>query len=145
MADCQQCIVRQWRVRSRGFVLIAVLAVLAISLTLFGVWARGAVAQHRRSRFENVRLQAVRLAEAGIRRATAMHRADVAYKEEKWSIPVGVLDTKHAAEVRIQVAPNADNTMLQISATAEFPRGVVQRGQVTRQVEVPNPEPRETP
>jgi Tfp pilus assembly protein PilX len=145
MSNCRHVTVGRTCIASRGFVLIAVLAVLAISLTLFGVWARGAVAQHRRSQLENVRLQAVRLAEAGVRRAVAMRAADVTYQEEKWSVPTGVLDTKRSAEVRIQVAPNDDHTMLRFSATAEFPLGVVQRAQITRHVEIPNPEPRKTP
>jgi Tfp pilus assembly protein PilX len=129
----------------RGFVLVAVLVVFAVSLTLFGVWARSAVGQHRRSRVEQVRLQAVRLAESGIRRALVRKSADRNYTEEKWSVPPGVLDKASAAEVRIHVAPGGDNSKLRVAATAEFPLGVVQRAQITRQIEIPNPEPRETP
>jgi Tfp pilus assembly protein PilX len=129
----------------RGFVLVAVLVVFAISLTLFGVWARGAVGQHRRSRVEQVRLQAVRLAESGVRRAIARKSADGNYKEEKWPVPAGMLDNSRAAEVRIRVEPTGDNSKLRIAATAEFPLGAVQRAQITRQIEIPRPEPEETP
>ena len=129
----------------RGFVLVTVLVVFAISLTLFGVWARRAVGQHRRSRVEQVRLQAVRLAESGVRRAIARQAADRNYKEEQWSVPAGVLDNVRAAEVRIRVEPTGDNSKLRIAATAAFPLGVVQRAQITRKIEIPNPEPGETP
>jgi Tfp pilus assembly protein PilX len=145
MVSCQFVTDCPRRTKSRGFVLVAVLAVLAISLTLFGIWARGAVGQHRRSRIEQTRMQAVRLAEAGIRRALAMRVSDSSYNEETWTVPADVLDGEHAAEVRIRVAPKADNSWLHFSATAEFPLGVVHRAQITRRVEIPNPEPRETP
>src|SRR5687768_5893813 len=97
--------IRQNYTTPRGFVLVAVLVVFAISLTLFGVWARRAVGQHRRSRVEQVRLQAIRLAESGVRRAIVRQSADRNYKGEKWSVPPGVLDKARGAEVRIRVAP----------------------------------------
>jgi type II secretory pathway pseudopilin PulG len=128
----------------RGFVLVAVLVVFVVSLTLFGVWARRAVGQHRRSRIEQVRLQAVRLAESGVRRALARQALDGNYAEEKWAVPTGVLDQTRAAEVRIRVEPPGDNGKLRFTATAEFPLGVVQRAQITRQIEIPSPEPEET-
>jgi Tfp pilus assembly protein PilX len=131
--------------RPCGFVLVAVLVVFVISLTLFGVWARWAVGQHRRSRVEQVRLQAVRLAESGVRRALARQAIDDNYAEEKWAVPAGVLDKARAAEVRIRVEPTVDNARLRFTATAEFPLGVVQRAQITRQIEIPRPEPGETP
>jgi type II secretory pathway component PulK len=130
--------------RPRGVVLVAVLVVFVISLSLFGVWARRAVAQHRRSRVEQVRLQAVRLAESGVRRAIARQSVDNNYKEEKWNVPAGVLDEVRAGEVRIRIKTQNVGGDLHIAATAEFPLGAARRAQVTRQIKVFNPEPRGT-
>jgi Tfp pilus assembly protein PilX len=131
--------------RPSGFVLVAVLVVFVVSLTLFGVWARRAVGQHRRSRVEQVRLQAVRLAESGVRRALARQSVDLNYAQEKWAVPAGVLDKERPAEVRIRVEPAADNGKLRFTATAEFPAGIMQRAQVTRQIEITSPEREEMP
>jgi type II secretory pathway pseudopilin PulG len=131
--------------RPRGFVLVAVLVVFAVSLTLFGVWARAAVAQYRRARVQHVRLQATRLAEAGVRRAVAQYGLDRNYKEETWSVPAGVLDRSRAAEVRIRVAPSNEDRNLLFAATAEFPVNVLQRAQITKRIDLPISEPRETP
>ena len=87
----------------------------------------------------------MRLAESGVRRAIVRQSADLAYTEETWSVPAGVLDNVRAAEVRIRVVPTDDSSKLRIAATAEFPLLVVQRAQVTRQIEIPNPEQGETP
>jgi Tfp pilus assembly protein PilV len=121
-----------------GFVLVAVVVVLTISLALFGVWARAAVQQHRRSRNEQMRLQAVRLAEAGVRRAMARRAADPAYNGETWLVDGRELDSVHAAEVRIGLAQSADATALGFEATAEFPAGMAHRAQVTKRMEIPN-------
>jgi Tfp pilus assembly protein PilX len=130
--------------RPRGFVLVAVLVVFAVSLTLFGVWARAAVAQYRRARVQHVRLQATRLAEAGIRRGLARQRLERNYQEETWSVPARVMDPSRAAEVRIRIVPR-DDSSLRFAATAEFPVNVLQRAQITKQIELPISGPRETP
>ncbi len=87
----------------------------------------------------------MRLAESGVRRAIVRQSANRAYTEETWSVPAGVLDNVRAAEVRTRVVPTGDSSKLRIAATAEFPLGAVQRAQVTRQIELPNPEPGGTP
>jgi Tfp pilus assembly protein PilX len=122
----------------RGFVLVAVVVVLTISLALFGVWARAAVQQHRRSRNEALRLQAIRLAEAGLRRAMVRRAAESAYNGETWRVDGSELASVHAGEVRIRVEPSTDIAGLRFEATAEFPVGVAQRAQITKRMEIPN-------
>jgi hypothetical protein len=125
--------------RRRGIVLVAVVAVFAISLTLFGVWAQSAVRSQQRIRSQQFRVQAVRLAEAGVWRAIARRAADTSYKEELWHIPAEMLDKRSAAQVRIRVAPVNGAATIRFEATAEFPDGAVRRAQITRRVEIPSP------
>lgn len=122
-----------------GIVLIAVVALLAISLTLFGIWAQAAVRHQQRIRNQQYRVQAVRLAEAGVRRAVARRLADPQYETEVWRVPAEMLDKSHAAEVRIRVAAGGAAGTLQYEATAEFPAGAVRRAQITRRIETINP------
>jgi hypothetical protein len=107
-------------------------------VTLFGVWARSSIQLHQRMRNEQLRLQAVRLAEAGIRRALAMRTADASYNQERWQVPASDLNTTHTAAVRIRVTPGQDSPALTFEATAEFPAGAIHRAQVTRRIEIPN-------
>jgi type II secretory pathway pseudopilin PulG len=123
----------------RGIVLVAVVALIAISLTLFGVWAQSAVQQQKRFHLRQYRMQAVRLAEAGVRRAVARRLADVQFESETWRIPDEMLDNSNAAEVRIRVAAAGVSGALIYEATAEFPAGEVRRAQVTRRIETANP------
>jgi len=120
-----------------GFVLVAVVVVFTIGLALFGVWAQAAVAQHRQLRNEQLRLQAVRLAEAGVGRALARRVADPQYVEETWSVPANVLDGNRAAEVRIRIEPAPDASAWRVEATAEFPAGALRRAKITKQVYIP--------
>jgi type II secretory pathway pseudopilin PulG len=123
----------------RAIVLIAVVALFAISLTLFGVWAQAAVQQQKRFHNQKYRLQAVRLAEAGVRRAVARRLADEQYETEVWRVPAEMLDTSHAAEVRIRVTAGGAAGTLLYEATAEYPVGAVRRAQITRRIDTINP------
>jgi hypothetical protein len=123
----------------RGIALIAVVALFAISLTLFGVWAQAAVRHQQRIRNQQYRAQAVRLAEAGVRRAVARRLADRQYETEVWRVPSEMLDRSHAAEVRIRVAAGGASGAVLYEATAEYPAGAVRRAQITRRIETINP------
>jgi hypothetical protein len=123
----------------RGIALIAVVALFAISLTLFGVWAKAAVEQHARFHSHQYRVQTVRLAEAGVRRAVARRLADPQYETEVWRIPAELLATSHAAEVQIRVAQGSAAGTLLYEATAEYPDGVARRARITRRIETFNP------
>jgi type II secretory pathway component PulK len=125
--------------RKRGVVLIAVLVLLSVSLTLFGLWSQAAIREHNILATQQFRVQAGRLAEAGLQRALSMRATDTKYAEEVWSVPSSELDNIHAAEVRIRVATISGAGGIRYEATAEFPVGALHRAQITKSVEVPNP------
>jgi hypothetical protein len=125
----------------RGFVLVTVIAVMAISMALFGIWARAVVIEHRRLDVQQFRVQAVRLAEAGLRRAAAQRAALPQYESETWRVPAAELDQLHDAEVSIRVIPIADGKTLAIESTAQYPAGTDRRAQSTKRIEIPNPHP----
>jgi hypothetical protein len=127
--------------RKRGMVLIAVLVLLSVSLTLFGLWSRAAIREHSSLATQQFRVQATRLAEAGLQRALSMRATDAKYAEEAWSVPASELDNTHAAQVRIRVSPTSGVGDIRFEATAEFPVGALHRAQITKSVEIPNPVP----
>jgi hypothetical protein len=128
-------------VSRRGIVLVAVIAVFAISLMLFGLWARAAVQQQQQTRSQQYQVQVVRLAEAGVRRAIARRAANSQYAEEVWQVPAEMLDQINSAQVRIQVTAAEGADTINYEATAEFPAGAVRRAQITRRIETPRPVP----
>ena len=91
-------------------------------------------------RTEQWRIQAVRLAEAGVHRGLARRAADPTYNEETWRVTADELGTSHAAAVRIRIANDLEQSTLHCEATAEFPAGAIRRAQATRQIDVPIPE-----
>lgn len=124
---------------NRGFVLVAVVVLLALSMTIFGVWAKSAVQEHRWLDSEALRLEAGRLAEAGVARAIARRANDSQYANEVWKIPADELASHHAADVQIRITPSG--SALRVAATAEYPAGAVHRARITKQVEISNPAP----
>jgi hypothetical protein len=124
------------RGRRRGFILIIMIVLFAICATLFTLWARSAVHEQARLVGEGRRLQAERLAEAGIARAVARRAADPQYDGETWSISAADLDDLRAAEVQIHVTSADDATC--VEATAIHPLETERRAQVTRRLEIPN-------
>jgi Tfp pilus assembly protein PilX len=127
--------------RQRGFVLVAILVLLSVSLTLFGLWSRAVVREHSSLATQQFRLQAGELAEAGLKRAILQRAANVNFTEEVWSVPASELDNTHAAQVRIRVAPTSNSGAIRYEATAEYPVGNLHRVQITKSVEIPNPVP----
>src|SRR3954467_7214473 len=93
--------------RKRGIVLIAVLVVFAVSLTLFGLWSQAVVREHSRLATQQFRVQAGRLAEAGLQRAVSLRATDGNYADQVWLVPATQLDQTHAAQVRIHVIPTS--------------------------------------
>jgi type II secretory pathway component PulK len=67
------------------------------------------------------RAQARWLAEGGAERASAKLAADPAYGGETWDVPAEALDGRHAAEVRIAVAPAAAGAR-RVTVTARYPK-----------------------
>ena len=66
----------------RGVVLVAVIALFTLSLTLFGIWAGTVVRERGHLENQQFRLQAARLAEAGMQRGLA-HAPAIRYIMEK--------------------------------------------------------------
>jgi len=123
--------------RQRGVALVAVLVVFGISLLLFGLWSRSITREHRSLTTQQFRIQADRLAEAGLERAIAARTTNAKYTDEVWSVPAAQLDNKHAAQVRIRVAPITTAGRIRYEATAEFPQGALHRAQITKSAETP--------
>jgi type II secretory pathway component PulK len=129
----------------RGVVLIVVVVVFTISLSLFGLWAKAAIKQHQRSRQQQLRLQAVRLVEAGVNRAIARRAASDEFREETWVVPADELDRLHTAEVRIRITHKDNGSALSVEATADFPAGVTRKVRITRRVDLPQTVARSEP
>jgi type II secretory pathway pseudopilin PulG len=121
---------------ARGIALVVVIVTMSIALTLFALWSRTIVQEHRRMAARQYQLQATRLAEAGVRRAMAVRAANPLYNEETWSISREDFAGPHAAAVRIRVGPVGETGRLRYEATAEFPAGATRRAQVTREIEI---------
>lgn len=122
---------------------MATLLLLALCLTLFGVWAHRVVAARDRLKFEQFQMQSIRLAEAGAKRAAILYAANPDFKQEKWKVPPELLDNQHSGEIQISVAPGSAKDVLRVRAIAEFPAGELHRAQTTRSIEIPTP-PRQT-
>jgi type II secretory pathway pseudopilin PulG len=131
-------IIQQRRRPSRGMVVVVMVVFIALSLTLFGLWAQSIVRGRDRLSMQMYRIQAERLAEAGLDRAEAQRASYPTYSEETWSVPAADLDSTHAAQVRIHVTALPNNGGLRYEATAEFPTGQVRKAQKTKKIEIPN-------
>jgi Tfp pilus assembly protein PilX len=125
------------RTLRRGVVLVSIIVLLTLCLTFFGIWTRQTLRDRDRIDTHQRRLQATRLAEAGVRRAMALRAADPAFTEQTWSVPADELDQMHMAEVRIKVT-QADARVTKYEATAEYPVGTLRRVQITKKLELPN-------
>jgi type II secretory pathway component PulK len=124
------------RAARRGVVLILVIVTVSISMVLFGLWAQNLVKEHRRFTNQQFRMQATRLAEAGVRRAIVRRAAVPAFTEETWSVPAESLGGAHGGSVQIRVISNNDASALQYEATAQYPADAVRRAQVTKRIEI---------
>jgi type II secretory pathway component PulK len=136
---------RALRGHRRAAVLIVLILVMTVAVTLFGLWARQVISEQRRMETQAYRLQAVRLAEAGVQRILAIRASDLAAHGESWPIPPDQLDGRHAAVVRLQALPAADGKSMKYVATAEYPAESLRREVVTRSISVRRPTPTDTP
>jgi len=131
---------RRLRTRRRpGVVLIVVIVTASISLMLFGIWAKNMVKEHHRFANHRYRMQASRLAEAGVRRAIARKTADAAFQQETWSVPADAFGGANVGRVQLSARPSAGDTSVRYEATAQFPADSVRRAKVTKSIELPNP------
>src|SRR3954469_10718316 len=93
-----------------GVVLVTIIVLIVVSLALFALWTKSIVREHDRQSLQQFRVQAERLAEAGIERARALRTTNATYSAETWSVPAAELDNMHAGQVRIHVTPNQDGS-----------------------------------
>jgi hypothetical protein len=125
-----------------GFVVVSMVVLLAVAMTLFGLWAKAAVREYRQLEYRQQELQATRLAEAGVGRGMARLASDPAYEGETWTIPAADLDRPQGAEVHIRVVPSPDaDQPAHVEATADFPAGAVRRARHTKKSDIPSPSP----
>jgi hypothetical protein len=96
------------------------------------------VREHRRIASQQDQVQATRLAEAGLRRAIALHAADAKYSGETWAVPKSELDKSHSGQVLIQVGPSDDGQLIRYKAMAEFPTGEMRHAQITKSISLPS-------
>ena len=127
-----------WRGRHgrRGIAMVIVIALFAICLTLFGLWARQIVDEQRRLTSQQNRMQAIRLAEAGVLRARTQLASDLTFTKDNWSVPASMLGGTHSGDVRIRVHPADESGSARCEVIAEYPADVLRRAQITRQFAV---------
>jgi hypothetical protein len=123
------------RRRRYGAALVAIIALFAISLALFGLWAQNSIRMRQQLATRQLRWQAERLAEAGLARATARLYADAVFRDETWKLPADQLQDRHAAEVRIRVVPDENRGVSLLEATAVYPIEAARSAKVTKRVE----------
>jgi len=127
------------RPHRRGFAVVFVIVVIFVAITLFGLWARSIVRDLRRSESEQYRLQATRLAEAGIRRAIVQRAANDSYDQETWAIPATDLTGRHAGQVSIRVAQGDSPESTEYIATADYPTSKERRARITKRLVIVSP------
>jgi hypothetical protein len=113
---------------------VVVLALIAVAMTLFGVWAQASLRQQRQLRHREIELQTHRLAEAGVARARAQLAVNPEFSGETWNIPAEQLGGRHAALVTLDTErpPNRNDAIVQV--TAEYPAGATRRVRHTETV-----------
>jgi hypothetical protein len=121
----------------RGIVLIVILATASICLVLFGLWVKNLVREHGRSVGRQQRVQATRLAEAGLRRAIARRSAEPQFQQEVWNVPAEQLGGRHAGVVELRVKNSENGKADRYEATARYPAEAARRAQVTKHIELP--------
>ncbi len=119
--------------------LIVIIVTISISLTLFGLWAREIVREHRRFAGECHRIQAIALAEAGVQRAIALKTADPQFQQQVWTVPAESLGGRQVAIVQIEVQPGKAPGSTTYTAIAKYPADARIRAQITRRIEVTSP------
>jgi hypothetical protein len=124
--------------RSRGSVMIIILACFALAATLFVLLGRMAVAERRASDLQLWTVQAQWLAEAAFERAAAQLMVDAEYGGETWIISAAELGGQKAAKVEIRVDSADDDApdKLVIFVTADYPDDPVHRCRWKKQMEM---------
>lgn len=128
---------------SRGAVIVAVIVLMVVCLTLAGLWAQSVVRERARLQSDLYRMQATRLAEAGIRQGHVRQSENPGFAGDTWAVPAEFFGGPNDANVEIVVSQIEDGT--RVEAQAQYPASAVRRAQITKQKHFPNPIPRVEP
>ena len=113
-----------------------VIALVAASLV------RVSVADHQRTRSNEVALQSELLADAGLDRALAKLSIDPSYSGERWEVPADSLraessENKTAAVVTIEVVGSPGESRRKLKVQADYPPDPPRRVRSSREIMLP--------
>ena len=116
--------------------MIVAMVCLVLASTLLGTLLRMAWIGRTQAKIEAAALQAEWLAESGLERAAAKLADDANYAGETWNVAAEDLDTRHAGQVEIQVAPSQQSGQKSIQVTAQYPAGQTPSATRSKRIEV---------
>lgn len=123
--------------RRRGAVMVVAVICLMLVTALLASALKSVTTGRKQVRQEQMRLQAVWLAEAGLERAAAQVAANADYAGETWKIAAADLDGIHTGRVVITVQPGGDAAeMRRVKVTATYPEATVRSAQITLSAKV---------
>ncbi len=111
------------RTPRQASVLVAVLVCLAIATALVTSSVRTALNARRAIRTQHQLRQTELLLAAGIQRATRQLQTATDYNGETWELPSQVISSAESAQVKIDIAPTAENSSRTVSVTARLSTG----------------------
>ena len=126
------------RTHSRRAALVLVVMVCLLLVTMIGGSLMKVGLTHRRqTRHEQIRQQAVWLAESAVERAVARSKQDAEYSGEEWVLAGTDAVNGKEAMIRISVTKSDDNANRRIvTVVADYPRDNDQRVRISKQVAV---------
>jgi len=115
--------------------MLVAIVCLALVVLLLGALLRLAVAHQRQVQYEQMRLQADWLAEAGVQRAVYRVEEDQAYTGETWHVSAEDLGGAEGGEVAILVSALAEDPgVRQVRVTARYPVATYRFASRTKQI-----------
>jgi hypothetical protein len=105
----------------RGIITIVLLAAFAIVVGFCGAWTKAILRNRQERRLAEEQLQVGWLADAGVRRAAALLKADPNFRNETWRLAEGDFALPGAAKVVIRVERLGGSGAVNLSARASYP------------------------
>jgi type II secretory pathway component PulK len=126
------------RGRRRGaMLLISVLACLTLVMLLVAAWVRAIGQERRQLRSQQNCLQAVYLAESGLRRAAAQLAKNAKYEGEIWRIDGEMFHAAAGATIAVRVESVSDDAQARrVRAIADFPAEGTARARRSQEVTI---------
>jgi hypothetical protein len=117
--------------------MVVAIACLSLAMLLLTALLRLAVTHHRQVQYEQMRLQADWLAEAGVERAVYSLTEDAEYGGETWTVTADDLGGVDSGQVDIQVSRSADDGgVVQVHVEAKYPAVGLRFATRTKQIPV---------